>query len=161
MVEQSQQPPGPPPELLLEQMKGENAKALKQVDAQVDMQTAELQAQNAVLKNQAELDADMQTAEAERTSKLQLEQVKQQSENARFFAKLAQDRELELLKLGMTDREGADGEAKPVDATASMLMDGLTRLGEMVGGLSASMTAPTEIVRGPDGRAVGTRKVVN
>jgi hypothetical protein len=161
MVEQSQQPPGPPPELLLEQMKGENAKALKQVDAQVDMQTAELQAQNAVLKNQAELEADMQTAEAERTSKLQLEQVKQQSENARFFAKLAQDRELELLKLGMTDREGADGEAKPVDATASMLMDGLTRLGEMVGGLSASMSAPTEIVRGPDGRAVGTRKVVN
>ena len=167
MQEAAAQPPGPPPEVMIEQMKGENAKALKQIDAQVDMQTAELQAQNAVLKNQAELDADMQTAGVERQSKLELESVKQQNENARFFAKLAQDRELALLQIGMADKEtgetGEDGEPvkKPVDATTAMLMDGLTKLGEMVGGLSASMSAPTEIVRGPDGRAVGTRKVVN
>lgn len=155
------------PAIELENVKGANAKALKEVDAQVDMQTAELQAQNAVLKNQAELEADMETANAERQSKLQLESIKQQSENQRFFAKLAQDRELALLQMGMAERESSekdeDGKPvkKPVDATSAMLMDGLQRLGEMVGGLSASMSAPTEIVRGPDGRAVGTRKVVN
>lgn len=159
--------PTPDPAIQLEQVKGENAKALKAVDAEVSMQAAQLKAEGDVVKNQAELDADLQTAEAERTSKLQIEQVKQQNENARFFAKLRQDRELALIQIGMADKEtgetGEDGEPvkKPVDATTAMLMDGLTKLGEMVGGLSASMSAPTEIVRGPDGRAVGTRKVVN
>lgn len=167
MVEQANQPPPPDPAIQLEQMKGENAKALKQVDAQVSMQEAEMKAQGDVVRNEAELQADMMTADAERRSKIELEAIKQQNENARFFAKLRQDRELALIQIGMADKEtgetGEDGEPvkKPVDATTAMLMDGLTKLGEMVGGLSASLSAPTEIVRGPDGRAVGTRKVVN
>jgi SpoVK/Ycf46/Vps4 family AAA+-type ATPase len=167
MQEAAAQPPGPPPEVMIEQMKGENAKALKQVDAQVSMQEAEMKAQGDVVRNEAELQADMMTADAERRSKIELEAIKQQNENARFFAKLQQERELALLQIGMQDKEtgetGEDGEPvkKPVDNTTAMLMDGLNKLGEMVGGLAAHMSAPTEIVRGPDGRAVGTRKVLN
>ena len=40
-------------------------------------------------------------------------------------------------------------------------MDGLGKLGEMVAQMNAMMTAPVEIVRGPDGKAMGTRKVLN
>jgi len=167
LKEKAAQPPPPDPAIELENVKGQNAQALKQVDAQVSMQAARLKAEGDVVKNQAELDADLQTAEAERTSKLQLEQIKQENENVRFFAKLAQDRETALLQMNMAERDSSEKDAdgkpvkKPVDATAAMMMDGLERLGQMVNGLSASLTAPTEIVRGPDGRAVGTRKVVN
>ena len=156
------------PAIELENAKGENAKALKQVDAQVAMQQAQLKAEGDVLKNKAELEADMRTAQAELESKVALERVKQQAEDQRFFAKLRQDRELTLLQMGMAERDSAekdeDGNAvkKPVDATSAMLMDGLQKLGEMVGGLSAAMSAPTEIVRDPQtGRAVGTRKAMN
>ena len=155
------------PAIELENAKGENAKALKQVDAQVAMQQAQLKAEGDVLKNKAELEADMRTAQAELESKAALERIKQDAEDQRFFAKLKQDRELTLLQMGMAERDSAEkdeeGNAvkKPVDATSAMLMDGLQKLGEMVGGLSAAMSAPTEIVRGPDGRAVGTRKAMN
>lgn len=106
MQEAAAQPPGPPPEVMIEQMKGENAKALKQIDAQVDMQTAELQAQNAVLKNQAELDADMQTARAKMQSDLTLEAERIASAERIKAAdlqfqreKLAQEREMQLITL--------------------------------------------------------------
>lgn len=157
----------PNPEVVKEQAKAEAAMQLKQVDAQVSMQQAEIQAQGDIVKNKAELEADLQTSEAERTSKLQLEQVKQGAENQRFFAKLQQDRELALLQMGMAERESSEKDAdgkpvkKPVDATAAMMMDGLGKLGEMVAQMNAMMTAPVEIVRGPDGKAVGTRKVLN
>jgi len=177
-LKQQASQPQPDPALMIEQAKGEIAKEIKQNEGQVTLQVeqgkaeahlreSQLNSEVQVRREQAQLEADLQTAAAERQIKLEVETVKQQSENARFFAKLQQDRELELLKMGMAERdssetdENGDPVKKPVDATAAMLMDGLTRLGEMVGGLSASMTAPTEIVRGPDGRAVGTRKVMN
>ena len=106
MQEAAAQPPGPPPEVMIEQMKAENAKALKQIDAQVDMQTAELQAQNAVLKNQAELDADLQTARAKMQSDLTLEAERIASAERIKAAdlqfqreKLAQEREMQLITL--------------------------------------------------------------
>jgi hypothetical protein len=110
--------------------------------------------------DQRRRNADLQTKEAD----LALEREKLASTERIEFAKLAQQRELELLKIGMaeTDTLETDDEGKPVkkpaDHTTAMLMDGLNRLGDMVGGLAAHLSAPTEIVRGPDGRAVGTRK---
>lgn len=74
------QPPQPPPELLIEQMKGENARALKEVDAQVAMQAAQLKAEGDVVKNQAELEADLQTKEADRQNALLIEQAKTERE---------------------------------------------------------------------------------
>lgn len=77
MIEQANKPQ-PDPALALEQAKGEVAKSLKQVDAQVSMQQAEMKAQGDIVKNQAELQADMQTAEAERNNALILQQQQQQ-----------------------------------------------------------------------------------
>ena len=61
----------------------------------------------------------------------------------------------------MADAQGNTGNKSADDATA-MLMEGLAKLGEMVSGLGAHMSAPTEIVRDPaTGKVVGTRKVMN
>jgi hypothetical protein len=40
-------------------------------------------------------------------------------------------------------------------------MSGLNTIAQGMERLSAHLTAPTEIVRGEDGKAIGTRKVVN
>lgn len=90
MVEQATQPPPPDPAIQLEQMKGENAKALKEVDAQVAIHEAQLKAQGEVVKNQAELDADLQTKAADRDNAIAIEQLKQQGEMER------QQRELQF-----------------------------------------------------------------
>lgn len=78
LIEQANQPPPPDPAVQLEQMKLEGAQQLKQVDAQVAMQQAELKAQGDVVKNQAELEADMATKEADRQNALIL--ARQQAE---------------------------------------------------------------------------------
>jgi hypothetical protein len=89
LQEAASQPPPPDPAIQIEQMKGENAKELKQVDAQVSMQQAQLKAEGDVVKNQAELDADLQTKEADRQNALILAQQDAQLElekQAREFA---------------------------------------------------------------------------
>jgi len=63
--------------LKLEQQKAKSAKAIKEVDAQVDQHSAQLKAEGDVIKNQAELDADMQTKAADRENELILAQQKQ------------------------------------------------------------------------------------
>lgn len=77
MVEAASQPQ-PDPAVQLEQMKGEIAKELKGVDAQVKMREAEMKAQGEVVKNQAELEADLTTKEADRQNALIIEQQKAQ-----------------------------------------------------------------------------------
>lgn len=169
----------PPPEIQIEQLKGENAKALKEVDAQVSMRESELKAQGDVIKNKAELEADLQTKEADRQNALMLEQQKQAFEREKLQAEyqfkmmeLAQKRELELLKMGMQEGEGEDGK-KSVKSKADMhnekmtesvalLQQALAELQSNMGQLGQMMSAPTEIVRDPaTGRAIGTRKVLN
>jgi hypothetical protein len=68
----------PPPEVLIEQARGETQKQLKQVDAQVDVETAKLKAEGDIVKNRAELEADLQTSAADRQNALILEQQKAQ-----------------------------------------------------------------------------------
>lgn len=68
------QPPPPDPAIQIEQMKGENAKALKEVDAQVATHEAQLKAQGEIAKNQAELQADLATKQADRENALILAQ---------------------------------------------------------------------------------------
>jgi hypothetical protein len=68
--------PKPDPALALEQAKGEVQMQLKQVDAQVATQEAQLKAQGEVAKNTAELQADLQTKEADRKNTLIIEQQK-------------------------------------------------------------------------------------
>lgn len=68
------QPPPPDPAIQIEQMKGENARALKEVDAQVATHEAQLKAQGEVAKNEAELQADLATKQADRDNALILAQ---------------------------------------------------------------------------------------
>ena len=104
MIEQAQQPPGPPPEVMLEQMKGQTAKELKQVDAQVSMQAAQLKAEGDVVKNQAELEADLQTKAADRDNAIAIERLKQQGEIERQQRELA-FRAWELQQTQQMERE--------------------------------------------------------
>jgi hypothetical protein len=153
----------------LEQAKGQTALQVEAGKNELAVQQAQISAQGDIVKNQAELEADLQTAEAERQSKLQLEALKQEAENARFFAKLAQDRELALLQMQQAEVEEDDGQGgkkktmkSKADTGNETLMAGLGKLGEMIGGLHAAMSAPTVIDRDPvTGKAIGTRKVVN
>lgn len=87
--------PKPDPALALEQAKGEVQKELKQVDAQVTMQAAELKAQGEVVKNQAELEADLQTKEADRQNALILQQQEQAFEREKLNANIS----LEMWKI--------------------------------------------------------------
>lgn len=79
MVEQASQPQ-PDPAVALEQAKGETAKALKGVDAQIAQHEAETKAQGDIVKNQAELDADLQTAAADRENAMVIEQQRQDAQ---------------------------------------------------------------------------------
>lgn len=77
-MKQAASQPQPDPAVQLEQMKGQIAKELKGVDAQVKMREAEMKAQGEVVKNQAELEADLATKEADRQNALIIEQQKAQ-----------------------------------------------------------------------------------
>lgn len=97
-----------------EQVKGQVQIQTKQIDAQLSMQQAELKAQGDVVKNQAELDADLATKQADRQNAIALEAMKQQFEREKLdrddafrYAKLAQDRDLELLKIGVAQQASA------------------------------------------------------
>lgn len=83
MIEQASKP-RPDPALALEQAKGEVAKELKQVDAQVTMREAEIKAQGDIVKNQAELEADMATREAERQNAMMIKAQEIQWEREKF-----------------------------------------------------------------------------
>lgn len=155
------------------QMKQMAAEAAKQPNPQVQIEQAKLQiqvetekakAQAAAVKEQAQMQADLQTE----AQKQEFEREKFNAELQLEMMKLAQQREIELLKLGMQERESTEtdenGEPKKraVDNTTAMLMDGMGKLGEMLAGMQAMMSAPIEIVRDPQtGRASGARRAMN
>lgn len=87
--------PKPDPALALEQAKGQVAKELKQVDAQVSLAEAKIKAEGEVVKNRAELEADLATKEADRQNALLLQTQQQQFEREQADA----DRALEIWKV--------------------------------------------------------------
>ncbi len=151
----------PNPEVLKEQAKAETQIALKKMDVEAQGEKERLQAQfnTAEKEMAARLDAQVEAIKAE------YEGRKMELEYQFKYAQLAQQREIELLKIGLKDRtlgEGEDATTVTVDHATDAVMEGMQKLGEMVTALSASLNAPTEIVRDPaTGRAMGTRKVVN
>jgi hypothetical protein len=170
--------PKPNPKLEEIQATGEVQKGLKEVDAQVSMKEAEIKAQGDIVKNQAELQADLQTKEADRQNAVAIEQARQRGafeiESMRIAsaerikaAELAQQRELELAKLSATEVEdsepGTDGKPKKtgkkriVDNSQAMM----EQMAQIMQAIAAGQNSSIEIVRGPDGRATGARKVMN
>src|SRR6185312_14272231 len=125
---------------------------------------AELKAQGDVVKNQAELDADLQTAEAARQNAIQLETLKQDREDQRFFADLSVKRELELLKINMTEVDtgetGPDGKPKKVtkskadignETLAKGMAENTQAVLAAVQQISDSLNRPKSVTT-PDGR---------
>jgi hypothetical protein len=159
--------PKPNPKIEEIQATGEVQKSLKEVDAQVSMKEAELKAQGDIVKNRAELEADLQTKAADRENAVSLERLKQSHEDRRFFADLAQKRELELAKLSATEVEdsepGPDG--KPKKTGKKRIVDNsqaiMEQMAQVMQAIAASQNSSVEIIRGPDGRATGARKVMN
>lgn len=155
--------PKPDPAIMLEQAKGQVTLQVEAGKNELAMKQAEIDSAAQVRREQAQLEADLATAEADR----QAEMAKQRGELQFKYTELSQERELELLKLGMQERDSGELDAegnpikKPVDATAAMLMDGLGKLGEALDKMHQSSNAPVEVVRGPDGKMIGARRVVN
>ncbi len=119
MQQTAQQPPPPDPALQVEQLRGQNAEKLKQVDAQVAQQGAQLKAQGDVVKNKAELEADMQTKAADRQNAIDLANVSAQLELQKQDRELAwktwdaeQNRQLEREKMA-NQAEIAASKPKP------------------------------------------------
>jgi len=94
-LQQQAAQPRPDPALALEQAKGAVAEKLKQVDAQVSLQEANIKAQGDVAKNRAELEADLATKEADRQNALALQMQQQQFDREQADA----DRAFEAWKI--------------------------------------------------------------
>jgi hypothetical protein len=122
MIEQANQP-RPDPAVALEQLKGENAKQLKDVDAQVSMKEAELKAQGDIVRNEAELAADLQTKEADRQNAIVIENIKAQNALALQQNNHAFQLQLESMKLAnakdIAAMKPAPQKAKPTKKAAN------------------------------------------
>ena len=111
-AEQASQQPNPV--VMVEQAKLAAQKELKMLDVQAQAQKEQTQAQaNSIEKEvAARYQAEVETLK--QNNQAALEQMRIQAENQRFFAKLAQDRELKLLELGIKAEQVAQT-AAPID----------------------------------------------
>lgn len=146
----------PNPEVVKEQAKAQTQLQLKQMDVQAQGQKEQLQAQfntaekEMAARYQAQIDA-LQAQYADAAS---------QREYQFKYTELAQKREIELLKLGMVEKEDGTGGTVTVDNNTDAIMQTMQQFGATLATLAASMNAPTEIIRDPaSGRAIGARKV--
>lgn len=126
---------------------------------------AQLTEENAKLKS----DQSVEMAKADQ--QFELGRQKNAQDYALGKEKLAMQRNLEVLAAGGVESEGEDGQPEALtrtDAGIKAVMEGINVLGQMSATQQATLdqivrvvSAPNELVRGADGRAVGSRKVVN
>lgn len=138
---------------------------IQQVQAQADLQMQQLQAQMAQQK--LELDAQLMGA------KVQLEREKLEHGQAESAAKTQADMvkaawsnvtSIEVARIGASQNTAP--EPAPVEERLEQIVgvrtDGLiAEMHAMMGSMHGAITAPTEIVRDADGKAIGARKVIN
>lgn len=126
---------------------------------------AQLTEENTKLKT----DQSVEMARVE--SQFELGRQKNERDYALGKEKIAMQRNLEVLAAGGVESEGEDGQPEALtrtDAGIKAVMEGINVLGQMAAAQGATLdqivrvvSAPNELVRGADGRAVGTRKVMN
>lgn len=142
--------------------------SIEQQKLQAQMQLEQAKAQAATSKEAAQMQADMAVAEQQQ----RFDMFKFQTEMAFRQTELAQQREIELLKIGMKDMANPDGSTQPKDkldliaeslmASTNAVMAAMGQVQQGQQALAAHLSAPTEIVRDPaTGKAVGTRKILN
>ncbi len=83
----------------LEQVKGQTQIQIEQVKAQVSQQESQAKAQVEIVKNQAQLEGDLAAQAAQRETSIAIETMKQDREDARFYAKLASEERIRMSEL--------------------------------------------------------------
>ena len=182
--------PKPDPEAAKAQMEQAKLKAdmeAKQAAMQFDQQQAQIEAQIKqkelelkTAEGQQKLDLDRQKLELE-AAKLDLERqraVQDAEFKERDFDERGIDREegrkQKFVEAGIPPDYSFEDDRKQFSAImerveqsdaavaqmVSVVSENQTAIAEALGGLSQALTAPTEIVRGDDGKAIGSRKVV-
>lgn len=155
-----------------EELKAKGNAAKEQLQLEADMQTGEMD-------RQSEMMLEAQRQQIQREEIASRERIE--------MAKLAQDRELEIMRMSVVDEEtddagppSADGKATgPKKKTKRRIIETMgPRQNEILAGfgalsnavqqlalrmerVEATSGAEVQIIRGPDGRATGARKVLN
>jgi hypothetical protein len=153
-------PQQPPPELMVAQMRMQAEQQRAEMDAQLKAAAAQ---QDAALERE-KMAMQAQIEQMRIAGERMAETERMEAEDRRHATKLEMDRQIALINAaaGAMTAQPAPGmpQADPApDAGAQMNAALLDMMGRLEG-VAAMMAAPREIVRGPDGRAVGVRAVV-
>jgi hypothetical protein len=154
LAQQAQQPN---PEIELEKSK-----------AQIQMQIEQAKAEASVAKEKAQMEADLVVKQSEleknqaiEAQKLQADAIKTDREFAFKEKELAQKRDLELMKMGMAQKDDGSVVSKD-DERHESTVSSMAQLAGVMERLMAAQNAPKRIVRDPQtGRAIGVEPVVN
>jgi len=129
---------------------------------QADIQLEQAKAQAAQAKEAAQMQADM----AVRQQDFQIQQYQTDQEMQFKYAQLAQQREIELLKLGAMEEETTGEDGQPVkkvksknDQSNETIMNGFMTLGAMLEKMQQGIHAPKMILRDEQGRAAGVQSI--
>lgn len=158
-------PPKPDPEMVKVQQQGEIDKAKLELQAKNDQAKLSLEVQKAQAETQiklAEMNANLQMAQAKAQSDQQLARDKMQGDHD-IKRTMAESKSQVIV--------GADGAAAKIQDSGKQLVEMFTAFVERQAQrdaeqdkrfemLARMMTADTQIVRGPDGKALGTRRVL-
>jgi len=172
--------PPPNPEAIKAQSEQQMAQAKGQVDLQIAQAKAQSDAQSAQAIAQMQAQADAQKSQAEQQMKLQLQTMENEFE--KWKAKLQADTQILIAQISAgkdVTIPDTQAEAAAADNFTAALQDGLSNLGQQMAQHLAtshalmadshakamtqvaqaihSVAGPKEIIRGPDGRAIGTR----
>lgn len=166
LTDPAKAPPKPPPPDP-EQIKGQNAMQLKQMELQADAQRfqAEMQAKANEVQQQhaakmAEIQANFQLQQSNDMRDAEREQLRFQLD-AQLKAQEQETAERIAQMKAEIDKYKADLDAQTKLAIAGMAVPppvDLAPLQQQIAELVEHRDAPTEIVRGPDGRVAGIRK---
>lgn len=121
----------------IEQLKAANAQQIAVMNDATERWKAELQSQTQILLKQMDLGADAASVEAKESEKAERDE-----KDANVMTALG------------TIQQGSDAAAQGVVKQINTVAQ---QMGQMLQEMRAAMDAPREIVRGPDGKAVGVR----
>lgn len=160
--------------------KQEPSVQVAQIKAQTDMQLGREKLHNEMQMDQARAQADAQSANAKAQAQVQADTIKTQNDLQQDMIQhqAEQDTAIKIAKIGELGKikvaqiaaavdngdELAEQLASDTGDPASQnrheqIVSGLSQLAGHMQNLHRTLNTPSEIVRGPDGRAVGTRKV--
>ena len=160
-----QQPPQQPnPLVQVEQIKQQSAHALKDKELQAQAQSGQQDAQMKMALEQQRMQNEIQAQNAQAAADMQLANAKMQmdAQLKREEAQINADTAKTLKLIEIAGNVLAQSMAPQVEAgetedegTQAQMPEVLAQLTQMVAALAQAANAPRQIIRGPDGRAMG------